>query len=203
VLSTLFFENVFACCVDSTFLICYIIFADVFNANERSGVINVNDRIKEIRKSLNLSQEEFGKRLGVSRGVVVNMELNRAEIKPLFIEHLCSVFSVNKEWLFSGRGEMFVETDKSVISTLAAEYDLDALDQKIVECYLNLGTLQRKVIKDYLRSLVDAVLSDENYDDYREEYVKENAGAVAARGGHSEQIGELKDLYDSGDSEKK
>lgn len=98
---------------------------------------------------------------------------------------------------------MFVETDKSVISTLAAEYDLDALDQKIVECYLNLGTLQRKVIKDYLRSLVDAVLSDENYDDYREEYVKENAGAVAARGGHSEQIGELKDLYDSGDSEKK
>lgn len=163
----------------------------------------MNGRIKEVRKSLDLSQEEFGKRLGVSRGVVVNIELNRAEIKPLFIEHLCSVFNVNKEWLFSGYGEMFIETTKDVIATLSDEYKLDPLDQKIVECYLNLGTLQRKVIKDCLCSLVDAVLSDENYDDYREDYLQENAGTVAARGGRAAKIDELQDLYDNSDSEKK
>lgn len=163
----------------------------------------MNERIKKIRKSLNLSQEEFGKRLGVSRGVVVNIELNRAEIKPLFIEHLCSVFNVNEEWLFSGYGEMFVETNNTVISSLVSEYDLDPLDQKIIECYLNLGSLQRKVIKEYLRNLVDSVLSDENYDDYREGYIKENAGAVAARGGETEKIDELKDLYDEQDGESR
>lgn len=162
----------------------------------------MNERIKIIRKSLNLSQEEFGRRLGVSRSVVVNVELSRAEIKPLFIEHLCSMFSVNEAWLRTGDGEMFVETDKTIINSLADEYDLDTLDRKIVECFLNLGSFQRKVIKDYLRNLVDAVLSEENYEEYREQYIEENAGAVAARSGNAGEIDELKDLYESRSREK-
>lgn len=150
-----------------------------------------------------MNQADFSSALGIGQSTLAMMEVGKREISDRHIKTICAIFNVNEEWLRDGIGEMFVETDKSVISTLATEYDLDALDQKIVECYLNLGTLQRKVIKDYLRSLVDAVLSDENYDEYREEYVNENAGDVAARGGHSEQIGELKDLYDSGDNEKK
>ncbi len=167
--------------------------------------MTIGGRIRILRKELSLTQSEFGDKIGLKQAVIGQMENNTRNITDRTILLICEKYSVSNQWLRDGIGEMFVETDKSVISTLAAEYDLDALDQKIVECYLNLDTLQRKVIKDYLRSLVDAVLSDENYDDYREEYVKENAGAVAARGGHSEQIGELKDLYDNGDidSEKK
>lgn len=167
--------------------------------------MTIGGRIRILRKELSLTQAEFGDKIGLKQAVIGQMENNTRNITDRTILLICEKYSVSNQWLRDGIGEMFVETDKSVISTLAAEYDLDALDQKIVECYLNLDTLQRKVIKDYLRSLVDAVLSDENYDDYREEYVKENAGAVAARGGHSEQIGELKDLYDNGDidSEKK
>lgn len=95
----------------------------------------MNERLKEVRKALNLSQEEFGKKLGVSRGVIVNMELSRAEIKPLFIEHLCSVFSVNKEWLFSGLGEMFIINDKNtseavqLFRQLTVEFQEYALSQ--------------------------------------------------------------------------
>lgn len=167
--------------------------------------MTIGGRIRILRKELSLTQAEFGDKIGLKQAVIGQMENNTRNITDRTILLICEKYSVSNQWLRDGIGEMFVETDKSVISTLAAEYDLDALDQKIVECYLNLDMLQRKVIKDYLRSLVDAVLSDENYDDYREEYVKENAGAVAARGGHSEQIGELKDLYDNGDidSEKK
>ena len=165
--------------------------------------MTIGGRIRILRKELSLTQAEFGDKIGLKQAVIGQMENNTRNITDRTILLICEKYSVSSQWLRDGIGEMFVETDKSVISTLAAEYDLDALDQKIVECYLNLGTLQRKVIKDYLRNLVDAVLSDENYDDYREEYVKENAGTVAARGGHFEQIGELKDLYDSGDNEKK
>lgn len=73
----------------------------------------MDERLKKIRKVLNISQKEFGKKLGVSRGVIVNMELHRAEIKPLFIEHLCSIFNVNKEWLYSGTGDMFIVDDQN------------------------------------------------------------------------------------------
>ena len=163
--------------------------------------MTIGRRIRILRKELSLTQAEFGDKIGLKQAVIGQMENNTRNITDRTILLICEKYSVSKQWLCNGIGEMFVETDKTVISSLVSEYNLDALDQKIVECYLNLDTLQRKVIKDYLRSLVDAVLSDENYDDYREEYVKENAGAVAARGGHSEQIGELKDLYDNGDSD--
>ena len=45
----------------------------------------MNERIKQIRKALNLSQDDFGKKLGVTRGVITNIELNKTEPKPLFI----------------------------------------------------------------------------------------------------------------------
>ena len=95
----------------------------------------MNERLKEVRKALGLSQEELGKKLGVSRGVIVNVELSRAEIKPLFIEHLCSVFNVNKEWLFSGLGEMFIINDKNtkeavqLFRQLTVEFQEYALSQ--------------------------------------------------------------------------
>lgn len=165
--------------------------------------MEIGRRIFDLRKQIGLNQADFGKRIGVTRSAVCNYENGSRSVGEQAVLAICREFSVSKDWLQTGAGEMFVETEKGVISSLVSEYCLDALDRKIVECYLNLGPLQRKVIKDYLRSLVDAVLSDESYDEYREGYIKENASAVAARGGHSEQIGELKDLYDNGDSEEK
>lgn len=69
----------------------------------------MNGRIKEVRKALGLSQEEFGRRLGVTRGAVTNIEFNKVEPKPLFVELICREFDVNEEWLRTGEGEMFVE----------------------------------------------------------------------------------------------
>ena len=67
----------------------------------------INDRIKDLRKQLGLSQTEFGKKLGVTRAVVINIELNKVPPKEIFIEHACDIFNVNREWLLSGTGEMF------------------------------------------------------------------------------------------------
>ena len=69
----------------------------------------MNERIKELRKLLNLSQEEFGKKLGVTRGAITNIELNKTEPKPLFVDLICEVFDVNKEWIEKGEGEPFKE----------------------------------------------------------------------------------------------
>lgn len=113
----------------------------------------MNERLKKLRKVLDLSQEEFGKKLGVSRGVIVNMELSRAEIKPLFIEHLCSVFNVNEEWLNTGIGEMFKLKKEDVISQLTREYGLDDVDRHIIEGYLNLDPDKRGAVKEYIMSL--------------------------------------------------
>ena len=73
----------------------------------------INERIKELRKALDLSQTEFGEALHVSRSVVKNIDGNLVEPKPLFIDNVCVTFHVNREWLTTGEGEMFRERTRS------------------------------------------------------------------------------------------
>ncbi len=67
----------------------------------------MNERIKALRLALGLSQDEFGRRLGVTRGAITNIELNKVEPKPLFVNLICREFNVSLEWLETGEGEMF------------------------------------------------------------------------------------------------
>lgn len=69
----------------------------------------MNSRIKQVRNALGLSQDEFGKKLGVTRGAITNIELNKVEPKPLFVSLICQTFNVSDRWLRTGEGEMFVK----------------------------------------------------------------------------------------------
>jgi transcriptional regulator with XRE-family HTH domain len=71
----------------------------------------INERIKLLRKTLKLSQTDFGKNLGVSRDVINNIDRSTVEPKPLLLEHICAVYNVNPDWLMNGTGEMFLERD--------------------------------------------------------------------------------------------
>ena len=72
----------------------------------------MKERFKMIRNALKLSQDEFGEKLGLTRGAIANVELGRTEAKPLFISLVCSTFNVNETWLRTGEGEMFNEMDR-------------------------------------------------------------------------------------------
>ena len=77
----------------------------------------ISERIKLIRNTAKMSQQEFGKNLGVSRDVISNIEYGRVEPKELFIDHLCNIFNINKEWLLNGTGKMtdeHLETKKNI-----------------------------------------------------------------------------------------
>lgn len=67
----------------------------------------MHSRIQNIRKSLGLSQSEFGSRIGLSRDSIANIEGNRTEIKDVVIKLICREFNVDEEWLRTGEGEMY------------------------------------------------------------------------------------------------
>lgn len=75
-------------------------------------MFEINDRIKELRKALNLTQTEFGERLHVSRGVINNIDHNIVEPKPLFLDNVAVTFDVNRVWLETGVGEMFIQKSR-------------------------------------------------------------------------------------------
>ena len=59
-----------------------------------------------------MSQEEFGRRLGVTRGAITNIELNKVEPKPLFVNLIVREFGVSEKWLRTGEGDMFASLDR-------------------------------------------------------------------------------------------
>jgi transcriptional regulator with XRE-family HTH domain len=78
----------------------------------RKEELLMNERIKRIRNSLNISQTDFAQRLSISRSAVCKMESGENYPSEQTIKLICNEFSVNEEWLRTGKGEMFIEKSK-------------------------------------------------------------------------------------------
>ena len=81
-------------------------------------VLILERRIRMIRKSQKLSQAEFGARLGVTRNVIANIEGGRVKPTGLFLDHLCTTFLVNRQWLMEGKGDMFAGMNANISEAL-------------------------------------------------------------------------------------
>lgn len=71
----------------------------------------MNERIRELRKSLNLTMEAFSGRIGVSKSTISNIENGNREATEHMIKSICREFGADYMWLTTGEGEMFVESD--------------------------------------------------------------------------------------------
>lgn len=72
----------------------------------------MNNRIRTLRKSLGLTQEEFGEQLGVTKLTVLRWERDNKVPEPS-LRLICRVFQVNKRWLETGEGEMVIDRQSS------------------------------------------------------------------------------------------
>lgn len=72
----------------------------------------MNERIKELRKALGLTQQEFAEQLGVKRNTIAQYETGRNSPIDAIITSICREFGVNESWLRTGKGEMLMNLDK-------------------------------------------------------------------------------------------
>lgn len=72
----------------------------------------MKNRIKELRKVLNLNQTEFGEKIGVKQGSVASYESGARIPLDTVINSICREFNVNEEWLRNGIGEMFIKMNR-------------------------------------------------------------------------------------------
>lgn len=77
-----------------------------------------NERVKEIRKTLGLTLEKFGERIGVTRGSMSNIENGNRSLTEQMTKSICREFSVDYMWLTTGEGEMFIDTDDDFIERI-------------------------------------------------------------------------------------
>lgn len=114
------------------------------------------ERIRDLRKNhLHLNQTEFGERLGVSRSVIKNIELNalaRPEQKLSLIKLICSEFNVNEEWLLDGTEPMFVQPETFSLDDFARARGASDLELKVVKAYFELEPDIRKMLIEHFKT---------------------------------------------------
>ena len=76
--------------------------------------MTVNDRIKEIRTSLNVSQRDFCRLIYISQSLLGEIELGNRNVNDRTIQLISSQFSVNKEWLETGKGDKFTASPPDI-----------------------------------------------------------------------------------------
>lgn len=105
----------------------------------------INNRIKAVRKSLKLSQSNFGKSLFISQDTVSLLERGKQNPTERQILDICEKFNVNEEWLMFGKGEMFRDVLK--------ELDLHKDIKQTTNDLYSLDEEDREMIKDLIRSM--------------------------------------------------
>lgn len=112
----------------------------------------MNNRIKQVRKDKKLSQVEFGKSLNISQNHISSIESGVRVATDRIISDICRIYSVNKEWLTTGKGEMykdplapFVIEDEEIKDFLKSFLQMDEFMQtKIKEMVIHMSKKENK-----------------------------------------------------------
>lgn len=88
--------------------------------------MSMSERLKKARKRNRMSQEKLAQTIGISRGVITNIEYGKIqEPSPLVIDAIAQALKIKKEWLLTGQGEMDDEGDALQSARLLTElYDV-------------------------------------------------------------------------------
>lgn len=73
----------------------------------------MNERIKQLRNSLSLTQHAFAQKLDISRNNIAGYEAGTRNPSDAVISLICVTFNVNETWLRTGKGEMFIELSRN------------------------------------------------------------------------------------------
>jgi len=105
---------------------------------------SINQRIKILRKSLNLTQKEFAQKICVSTSFQTLTELEQKKVLDRHIKLIISAFGVNEAWLRTGEGEIF-EKD------ITPNYKI----AETMEIFKQLNPFFQDFILDQLHKLLD------------------------------------------------
>ena len=124
----------------------------------------MHERIRKLRRELDLTQEKFAERIGIKRNTIATYESGRNEPIDSVVALICREFHVNEEWLRNGTGEMFAQDSEDELQALTEKYSLSFADRVLIEKYVSLKADTRNAI---LRFMSDVVTSmQESAGDY-------------------------------------
>lgn len=119
--------------------------------------METGDRIRSLRKALGLTQTEFAKELGLTQNYIHLVEKGERQISDRTLADMQRTFSVSKEWLIDGVGEMFSastkQTDLAKLSKAVLDEPNGGIKSKIISLLANLPEEYWEMIADMAERL--------------------------------------------------
>lgn len=117
----------------------------------------MNERIKKLRKSLDLTQQEFADRIGIKRGAIANYEVGRNIPTDSVVSLICREFNVNEEWLRNGTGEMFLPIDRNAdiarLTKQLLDEESDSFKNRLISILSNLSVEEWQYLEKRAKEL--------------------------------------------------
>lgn len=113
-------------------------------------------RLHELRKSLNLTLEKFGKSLGVGKTAISKIENGENNLTDQMLLSICREYNVNEEWLRNGTGEMFIQlTRNQIITDFAGDIikEDDTFKKRLIEALAKLNENEWAVLEKLAQEL--------------------------------------------------
>ena len=136
----------------------------------------MNERIKELRRTLKISREKFGNRIRISGASVSKIESGENNPSEQTISLILSEFNVSEKWLREGNGDMF-NAPASEAERLVKKYSFPDIVGKLLTVYENLNESQQEAVLEYAQRFISSVIDEQNIEAktaaYREELLAE------------------------------
>ncbi len=117
----------------------------------------MNERLKKLRKALDLTQQEFADRIGSKRNTVAKYETEVNTPSAAVVSLICREFNVNEEWLRTGEGDMFLPADRNAdIARLTKQLlneESDSFKNRLISILSNLTVEEWKFLEEKAREL--------------------------------------------------
>lgn len=109
---------------------------------KKRGDFILKDRLRKLRKELDLTQQEFADKLGISRGNIAAYEVGKNPPSSPIISLICREFNVDENWLKTGEGEMFKknsrEQDIAILTKQLLDEEEDSFKNRLISVLAHL-----------------------------------------------------------------
>ena len=118
----------------------------------------ITPRVKILRQALGMSQTDFGAKIGVTRGVINNLDRGLTDLQDPLLSLICSVFNARREWLETGEGEMFDPKDAEApfydAMGIITNDEPDSFRKRFVIALAELDDAGLDAMEQFIRSLI-------------------------------------------------
>lgn len=117
----------------------------------------MKDRIKKIRKELDLTQQKFADVLGVKRNTVGQWECGVNPLTDQTIFSICREFNINENWLRTGEGDMFIKPSRNEemarLTKMLLNEEEDSFKNRLISVLANLTEEQWELLAEISEKL--------------------------------------------------